>query len=118
MKKFDLYELSFPAFETGNTIVSADTVLSFAERYGSSLFAYNKAFIFKNKELKPSADFDKINLFDLKNYNVQRGKLIDNTICFLNGSRAQNVLLYGDRGTGKSSTVKAIVNEFDKLRII
>lgn len=118
VKKFNLYELSFPAFETGDTFVSAEAVLAYAERYGSSVYAENKAFVFDGERLVPSADFDSVRLTDLKNYNFQRSKLIDNTICFLNGCKAQNALLYGDRGTGKSSTIKAIANEYEELRII
>jgi predicted AAA+ superfamily ATPase len=46
--------------------------------------------------------------------------MIDNTLFFLKGLRANNVLLYGDRGTGKSSTVKALLNEYcdEGLRMI
>lgn len=69
-------------------------------------------------ELRPIADTDKIRLTDLKNYEAQRQQVIDNTICFLRGKPAQNVLLYGERGTGKSSTVKAILNEYEELRMV
>ena len=93
-------------------------MLAYAERYGSSVYAEHKAFMFENGKLIPSASFDSIRLSDLKNYNFQLGRLIDNTVCFLNGSKAQNALLYGDRGTGKSSTIKAVANEYDELRII
>ena len=118
VKKFDLYGLSFPVFETGDTEITAEAVISYAERYGSPLFADNKAFVFENNRLLPSEWNDEIMLRDLKNYYTQRQKLIDNTVCFVNGYKAQNALLYGDRGTGKSSTIKAIANEYDSLRII
>lgn len=48
----------------------------------------------------------------MKNYELQRNKVIDNTESFIAGHPANNVLLYGDRGTGKSSTVHAILNEY------
>ena len=51
-------------------------------------------------------------LSDLKNYELQRRQVIDNTESFVNGYPANNVLLYGDRGTGKSSTVHAVLNEY------
>ena len=53
-------------------------------------------------------------------YELQKKKLIDNTQAFVDGKAANNVLLYGDAGTGKSSSVKAVLNEYyDKgLRII
>lgn len=63
-------------------------------------------------------NYDLIRLTDLKNYEVQRRQVVENTECFVQGKPAQNVLLYGDRGTGKSSTVKALLNEFEKLRMI
>lgn len=117
-KKFDLYELTFPSFKTGDTVITAESIVAFAEKYGSSLFAYNKAFVFDELGLRPSVHHDKVRLTQLKNYNVQRGRIIDNTLCFINGGKAQNALLYGDRGTGKSSTIKAIANEYDVLRIV
>ena len=49
---------------------------------------------------------------DLKEYEEPRQLVIDNTESFLNGLPANNCLLYGDRGTGKSSTIKAILNQY------
>ena len=114
----ELSALEFAEYEAGNTHIGTEAVISFCERFGTALFAYNKAFVFENGALEPSAGFDSVRLSDLKNYNSQRSRLIDNTLCFLNGAKAQNALLYGDRGTGKSSTVKALVNEYPELRII
>ena len=59
-------------------------------------------------------------LNDIIGYDIQKKKLIDNTESFINGKPANNCLLYGDAGTGKSSSVKAIVNEYYEkgLRII
>jgi predicted AAA+ superfamily ATPase len=63
---------------------------------------------------------DKQKMNQLKGYEVQRQMAIDNTVAFLKGYPANNCLLYGDRGTGKSSTVKALLNEFypQGLRVI
>jgi predicted AAA+ superfamily ATPase len=55
---------------------------------------------------------DPIRLTDLIGYEEQRGIVLDNTEKFLRGLPANNVLLYGDRGTGKSSTVKALLHEY------
>lgn len=111
-------ELLFPSFDCGNTMITTESVISYAERFGSRKFAENKAFSFENGTLVPVLSPDPIRLSDLKNYNVQRKRIIDNTLCFINGKKAQNTLLYGDRGTGKSSTVKALVNEYPALRVI
>lgn len=118
-KRFSLAEeLRFPAYENGNTVITSESVFAYVSRFGSPIFEKHRAFLFENGELKPAAKFDPIRLSDLKNYTFQRRRIVDNTLCFLNGKRAQNVLLYGDRGTGKSSTVKALVNEYPELRIV
>ena len=51
-------------------------------------------------------------LSDLVGYEIQKKKLVDNTKAFVEGKKANNVLLFGDSGTGKSTSIKAIVNEF------
>ena len=51
-------------------------------------------------------------LDDLIGYEIQKKKLVDNTLAFVEGKKANNVLLFGDSGTGKSTSIKAIVNEF------
>lgn len=70
--------------------------------------------------LKPVKNPDPIRLSDLKGYEYERGAVLENTLDFINGFRANNMLLYGDRGTGKSSTVKAVFNEYSGrgLRIV
>ena len=70
--------------------------------------------------LQPVVDIDPIRLTDLIGYDVEREIVIKNTEYFLAGQVANNVLLYGDRGTGKSSTVKALLNEYSErgLRLV
>lgn len=109
---------SLPDYEQGSFDYSAEYFLNFAAKHGSGIFARYKAFSFDGEKLCPIESTDPIRLSDLKNYEVQRKQVVDNTICFLNGKPAQNVLLYGDRGTGKSSTVKALLNEYDELRMV
>ncbi len=53
-----------------------------------------------------------MHLDDLVGYERQKKKLVDNTLSFVNGPAANNCLLFGDAGTGKSSSIKAIMNEF------
>ncbi len=80
-----------------------------AEGYG--IFSKYRAFMFEDK-LIPVSYPDKGTLEDLKGYKRERGLLINNTLAFLKGETVNNALLYGDAGTGKSSTVKAILNEY------
>lgn len=114
-KDFDFSKL--PLYDSGNFSFTVDDYIDFVRRSGSGIFAKYKAFSF-NGELIPIEHPDPIRLGDLKNYEAQRERIIANTRCFLADKPAQNVLLYGDRGTGKSATVKAILNEYDALRMV
>lgn len=69
-------------------------------------------FIFRNNETVPVKFPDKQRLSELFGYERERREVVNNTLALVTGKKAQNVLLYGDAGTGKSSTVKAVVNEF------
>ncbi len=87
---------------------------------GYGIFAEYKAFTIRNHELVGIQHVDPQRLEDLVGYEQERSKVIKNTLGFLEGMPSNNVLLYGDAGTGKSSTVKAILNEYakDGLRLI
>jgi predicted AAA+ superfamily ATPase len=61
---------------------------------------------------RPVLNGDPVSLADLSGYRSQRSLVLDNTLSFLEGKAANNLLLYGDRGTGKSATVKAVCREF------
>ena len=94
-----------------------DLVTEFYKAYGVGMFGLNKAFRILNKnehdiEIIPINNMDKVMLDDLIGYEIQKKKLIDNTKAFVQGRKANNVLLFGDSGTGKSTSIKAIVNEF------
>ncbi len=90
--------------------------------YDAEFFLAARAFIWDggSRELIPMRSTDPVTLSDLKKYEQEKKTVVDNTRAFLKGLPAQNVLLYGDRGTGKSSTVHALINEFGKdgLRLI
>ncbi|MBR4225171.1 MAG: ATP-binding protein [Oscillospiraceae bacterium] len=79
---------------------------------GTGMFAKYTAFMMRGKELVPVLSPDQQRLSDLHEYAEQRRQVEDNTKALLEGLPAANCLLYGDAGTGKSSTVKAIVNEY------
>lgn len=93
-----------------------DAVVTFYKKYGVGMFGLNKAFriVEKNGEpdFVPINNLDKVVLDDLTGYEIQKKKLIDNTEAFVNGREANNCLLYGDAGTGKSTSIKAILNEY------
>ena len=97
-----------------------DTLSDFYRRNGCGMFARYRAFIWRNKSIEPVQFPDPIKISSLKTYDLQRGLVVDNTLAFLKGLQSNNCLLYGDRGTGKSSTVKAILNEYykDGLRMV
>lgn len=94
-----------------------DIVTEFYKDYGVGMFGLNKAFRIKDKEsgdveFLPINNMDKVMLDDLIGYEIQKKKLVDNTEAFVQGKKANNVLLFGDSGTGKSTSIKAIVNEY------
>ncbi|WP_026653154.1 ATP-binding protein [Butyrivibrio proteoclasticus] len=100
-------------------------ITDFYKKFGVGAFGLNKAFRIKEKEdglvdFIPISNMDPVVLDDLVGYELQKEKLIANTKAFVEGKKANNVLLYGDSGTGKSTSIKAIVNEFypDGLRMI
>ena len=102
-----------------------DLVTSFYKRIGVGEFGLNKAFRIRELpdgkvEFNPINNMDSVVLNDLVGYELQKEKLIANTKAFVEGKKANNVLLFGDSGTGKSTSIKAIVNEFysDGLRMI
>lgn len=95
-----------------------DGITGFYRDYGVGMFGLNKAFRIYCPENSTRVEFKAINnmdqvvLDDLIGYEIQKKKLVDNTKAFVEGRKANNVLLFGDSGTGKSTSIKAIVNEF------
>ena len=94
-----------------------DAVTGFYKEYGVGMFGLNKAFRIVERDegmpdLVPINNLDKVVLDDLTGYEIQKKKLIDNTEAFVSGRTANNCLLFGDAGTGKSTSIKAILNEY------
>ena len=92
-------------------------VTEFYRDYGVGMFGLNKAFRIQDRTdsklvFLPINNMDKVMLSDLVGYEIQKKKLVDNTRAFVEGKKANNVLLFGDSCTGKSTSIKAIVNEF------
>lgn len=93
-------------------------VTAFYKRYGVGMFGLNKAFrVSPNLEvtgelLESITTTGDMKLDDLIGYESQKKRLQENTEAFVNGRKANNVLLYGDAGTGKSTSIKAILNQY------
>lgn len=101
-----------------------DTLTQFYKEYGVGKFGLHKSFRIRHDEdgvhVDPILNIAHVKLDDLVGYETAKKKLIDNTEAFVAGRKANNCLLFGDAGTGKSSSIKAIANEYyDRgLRII
>ena len=97
-----------------------DIVTNFYRRHGIGKLAFSRAFRFDGQELHPVEHVGNVRLSDLVGYEAQKRELVANTEAFVSGRPANNVLLYGDGGTGKSTSVKAILNEYESrgLRVI
>ena len=91
-------------------------VTDFYKQYGVGKFGLNKAFRVRHEdagvELIPITNTDEVRLDDLIGYELQKQKLVENTKNFVEGRKANNCLLFGDSGTGKSTSIKAILNEY------
>ena len=116
-------ELDFlPRWETAQLDLSAAYAQRMSEvgRKGYGMFAKHHVFTVENGQLVPVKYPDPQRLSELPGYEKEREKVIANTKALLAGMPANNVLLYGDAGTGKSSAVKAIANEFapEGLRLV
>ncbi len=93
--------------------IFADALLDYYRRFGSGDIAVYRAFRWESgKGLVGIENFEPIKLADLIGYTDQKSRLTANTLAFLSGLPANNVLLVGARGTGKSSSVKALANEY------
>ncbi len=100
------------------------TLTQFYKEYGVGKFGLHKSFRIAHEgeevAINPILNIAHVKLDDLVGYEIAKKKLIDNTEAFVSGRKANNCLLFGDAGTGKSSCIKAIANEYyDRgLRII
>ena len=103
-----------------------DHVEEFYREFGVGKFGLNKAFRIVEKDggqavvIDPIINVEHVYFDNIVGYQLQKQKLIENTEAFVEGREANNVLLFGDAGTGKSSSVKAVLNEYYSrgLRII
>ena len=119
-----LSEFDFlPRYYTGKCNISKEYIkrLDNISKYGYGIYAkYRMFYIGENGQITPVQNPDETKLSDLIDYEREQKVIMDNTKALLSGKPAANILLTGDAGTGKSSTVKAVVNELcdNGLRII
>lgn len=120
----ELFEVSTTLQENLTKCKNIDEFYSILENffltYGVGKFGLNKAFRYENKRIVPIIHIGNGRLNQLIGYETQKQTLKNNTEAFLAGKKANNVLLYGDSGTGKSSSIKALLNEYykDGLRMV
>lgn len=118
---YDGYMPTFRSSDASDLRAAYDERVNSISRYGYGIFSsYGMFRLSDNAEIEPIISADTISLDSFVGYAEERQKVLANTEAFLAGKPAANVLLYGDAGTGKSSTVKAVANAFfDKgLRLI
>lgn len=114
-EKVQELSLNFENAETDDELYKV--VTDFYAAYGVGKFGLNKAFRVaeeneQNDLLIPITNTSDVVLDDLIGYESQKKQLVDNTEAFVAGRKANNVLLYGDAGTGKSTSIKAILNQY------
>lgn len=101
-----------------------EDMIAFYKDFGVGKLGLHKAFridrVNGKAEIIPITNIAHVHLDDLVGYEIAKKKLIDNTEAFVEGRKANNCLLYGDAGTGKSSSIKGILNQYydQGLRII
>lgn len=112
-----------PAFPVGKVDLAGDYAMRCANvgRYGYGMYAKHRMFyVSPENKIVPVYHPDRTRLSSLVDYEREKQIIVDNTVALLEGKPAANILLTGDAGTGKSSTVKAVVNELHDrgLRIL
>lgn len=109
-------ELSIKLFTSADEFEFKSVITVFYKEFGVGKLGLHKAFRIEEynnqSQLVPITNIQHVYLDDLVGYELQKKKLVDNTEAFVKGKKANNCLLFGDAGTGKSTSVKAILNEY------
>lgn len=119
-----IVELAKQFKSCGSALEMKAVLTEFYRQYGVGKFGLHKAFRVVHTDegarIEPIRNISHVQLDDLIGYDIPKKKLTDNTDAFVAGRKANNCLLFGDAGTGKSTSIKAIANEYydDGLRII
>ena len=106
--------IDLPQWKNGNIAIKEEYKKKIAsiKTTGYGMYAKHRMFLYKDEKIIPVKYPDPQRLSQMSGYELERQKVIDNTMALLQGKPCNNVLLYGDAGSGKSSTIKAIVNEY------
>lgn len=108
--------LSVRLEQTGTVEEFQAEVTEFYREFGVGKLGLHKAFRIEHEgqgaEIVPITNIAHVHLSDLVGYDLAKQKLVDNTLAFVQGKQANNCLLFGDAGTGKSSSIKAIINQY------
>ena len=119
--------LDWDGYLPGFAVKQVDLTQTYRERccnigkYGYGIYAkYHMFYVNRDNKIVPVRNPDSTRLSSLVDYEREQKIILDNTVALLEGRPAANILLTGDAGTGKSSTVKAVVNELHErgLRIL
>lgn len=116
------YDGFLPDWETSDIDIKKEYIerIRNISKFGYGIYSKYHMFYVKESKIVPVKHPDKISMNDLIGYRDERQQIIDNTRALVEGRPAANALLFGDAGTGKSSTVKAVANAFkdEGLRIV
>ncbi len=109
-------ELAKALAETKDVEEFKTTITQFYQEFGVGKFGLHKAFRVEHTEegaqIIPITKTAHVHLEDLVGYETAKKKLVENTEAFVSGKKANNCLLFGDAGTGKSTSIKAILNQY------
>ena len=109
-------QLSVRLEQTDTVEEFKDEVTEFYREFGVGKLGLHKAFRVEHErddvKIVPITNIAHVHLEDLIGYELAKKKLIDNTEAFVKGKQANNCLLFGDAGTGKSTSVKAVINQY------
>jgi len=116
---FDDIINTLPEWDTG-TALDFDALRHFLRRHGAGIYAKYRALLWTEDGARPVTSPDPIRYEQMIGYEWQRRAVLDNARALVEGRYVNNVLLYGDSGTGKSATVKSMLNipEFSNLTLI
>ena len=108
------YDGYIPSFDNKpiDFVKAYDERIKNINRFGYGIFSTANMFTVENEDIIPVKSADKISIDSFIGYEQERRQVFDNTKALIEGKTAANVLLFGDAGTGKSSTVKACANYY------